>query len=214
MINSALGAGISWDDISTMVATETAAGVYVNICYLWCGVLRHMHWFFLHFINRIFRFLIYLCFFQGNPIASLITKLKLEKNRVIIRLPDILADSDSDDDSDEDDDHDDNSKSKKSFVDVDLDLSLSAYANASKLYSQRKVARSKEQKTAVAAERAIKAVRCCNVAYSIVHFASLTLFPVPIPFSSTPNAHILSHTHGLVGRKQQLESTGQAASQA
>lgn len=124
VINSAMSAGISWDDISTMVAAETAA---------------------------------------GNPIASLIVKLKLEKNRLVIRLPDILADSDSD--SDEDDDacseggkNQPNAKAKKAYVDVDLDLSMSAYANASKLYSQRKVARSKEEKTAVAAERAIKAV--------------------------------------------------------
>jgi len=124
VINSALGAGISWDDISTMVAAETAA---------------------------------------GNHIASIIAKLKLDKNRVVIRLPDILEDSDSDTDEDDISDEDESQVSqksgkKKAFVDVDLDLSLSAYANASKLYSQRKVARNKEAKTAVAAERAIKAV--------------------------------------------------------
>lgn len=100
----------------------------------------------------------------GNPIASLIAKLRLDKNRVVIRLPDILADSDSDSDEDSDSDDGDtaqqsSARKKRTYVDVDLDLGLTAYANASKLYSQRKVARSKEQKTAVAAERAIKAVR-------------------------------------------------------
>ena len=93
----------------------------------------------------------------------MIVKLKLDKNRVVIRLPNILADSD-DDDSDDDLFSDSSSrqdmseKARKEFVEVELDLSMSAYANASKLYTQRKVARTKEQKTAVAAERAIKAV--------------------------------------------------------
>ena len=102
----------------------------------------------------------------GNPIASMITKLILDKNRIILRLPDILIDSDGDGSGCDSDDEDGSintttttgNEKRKSYVDVDVDLTLSAYANASKLYSQRKVAKSKEQKTSVAAERAIKAV--------------------------------------------------------
>lgn len=153
VINSAMGAGISWDDIATMVAAETAAGTCYTtpvLCYFVSGT---------HFVFVI----------PGNPIASIITKLKLDKNRVIIRLPDILAESDSDSEDESSEDEDSRAtkvKAKKAFVDVDLDLGLSAYANASKLYSQRKVARSKEQKTAVAAERAIKAVSKLSFKFS------------------------------------------------
>jgi hypothetical protein len=105
---------------------------------------------------------------------------------VIIRLPDILADSDSDSDEEGDSSGDEGGKpkarAKAAHVDVDLDLSLSAYANASRLYSQRKVARSKEQKTAVAAERAIKAVGIdivqpcevyCYVCMRLLHVRSI-----------------------------------------
>ena len=153
----------------------------------------------------------------------MISKLKLEKNRVIIRLPDILADSDSDDDDDDDDSSDDDddkhqakAKAKKAFVDVDLDLSMSAYANASKLYSQRKVARSKEQKTAVAAERAIKAV-------SHSHAILLSLYPIffiilgySSLFSSVSSSSSSSSSSFITqpGGVKQLEATGEATSQA
>jgi len=128
-----------------------------------------------------------LVYLIGNPVASLITKLRLDKNRIIIRLPDILADSDSDEDEDASSDEDDQqgsmkTKVQKTYVDVDLDLGLSAYANASKLYSQRKVAHSKEQKTAVAAERAIKAVNghltphcCCCLVNNLFIMSSVYL---------------------------------------
>jgi predicted ribosome quality control (RQC) complex YloA/Tae2 family protein len=146
VVNSALSAGVSWEDLDAMVATETAA---------------------------------------GNPIASLISRLLLHKNHMVLKLP-TLNDSSSegegsDDDSDQeigsgsgdDDDGDKNKKRQKQkkqkqppkkkqqqprFVEVEVDLSLSAYANATKLYSHKKVAKVKEEKTAQASEKAIEAV--------------------------------------------------------
>jgi hypothetical protein len=119
----------------------------------------------------------------GNPIASLISRLLLPKNHVILKLPNLNdSESDSDSDSDEDEEQrereDANSnkrkqqtnKSKKTktimkktssrnhYVEVEIDLSLSAFANASQLYSNKKVAKGKEMKTAQASEKAIEAV--------------------------------------------------------
>jgi len=119
VINSALAAGLSWDDIGAMVATETAA---------------------------------------GNPIASLVAKLRLDKNHVILRLPTLDDESDEDDYSDSDEECHSAKKSQPRTVEVEVDLGLTAYANASKLYTQKKVARTKGEKTAQATERAIQAV--------------------------------------------------------
>lgn len=102
VINSALGAGISWEDIEAMVAAEKAI---------------------------------------GNPIASLISHLNLAKNKITVQLADIYSEEED-----------------ISLVPVDIDITLSARANASTMYTQRKVAKQKEEKTLIASEKAIQAV--------------------------------------------------------
>ena len=99
----------------------------------------------------------------GNPIASLVSKLMLDRNKVVVRLS-CEDPSQEDDQGDEDSDStdDESSKQKKSpstcMVEIEIDLSLSAHANANRLYHEKKVARSKEEKTAQATERAVRAV--------------------------------------------------------
>ena len=80
----------------------------------------------------------------GNPIASLVSKLKLKDNRVVVKLPDYCEEDSNDSDSDE---PTTSEKAKRAFVEVEIDLSLSAHANACKIHDDRKHARQKEAKT-------------------------------------------------------------------
>jgi hypothetical protein len=106
----------------------------------------------------------------------------LPKNHVILKLPNLNDSSSSESDNDSDDDgagtgpgagagtsaggrskvsnkiKQKKKKENKNFVEVEIDLSLSAHANASQLYSNKKVAKVKENKTAQASEKAIEAV--------------------------------------------------------
>lgn len=91
----------------------------------------------------------------GNPIASLISKLKLEKNIVVLKLYNIYTDIASDDDED---DEIDTLKDPKNYVLVDIDLRYSAWVNSRNMFSNKKSAQIKENKTLLAAEKAIKSV--------------------------------------------------------
>lgn len=108
---------------------------------------------------------------KGNPLARLVDKLKLEVSMVSIKLPDPSLEhnsSDEDDsDSSESDSEDDdpvNIKTKKrqftfktdTSLKIDLDIYSTAYANARKYFESRKVAAVKQEKTIVAAEKALK----------------------------------------------------------
>lgn len=84
---------------------------------------------------------------NGNPVASLIRKLDLEKNRVSI----LLCDGDDDEDDDEDQEQQD-----KQAHEIWIDLSLSALANAREIYSKKKKAGEKVKKAADATEKAIQ----------------------------------------------------------
>ena len=75
--------------------------------------------------------------------ASLIESLKLEKNAVVLKLEDPYYDEDGEGDR---------------VKLVEVNLSLSAHANARNLYSNRKSAKIKEQKTAEASVRVIHSV--------------------------------------------------------
>lgn len=95
---------------------------------------------------------------RGNPIASLISRLKLQDNAVVLKLSraplhDDYDDSDNDgDDSDSDHGHD----PAKDFMEVEIDLSLSAHANVSRLYTNKKAAYAKEVKTVTAATKVME----------------------------------------------------------
>ena len=106
----------------------------------------------------------------GNPIASLVSRLKLDKNTVVLKLKRFLDDLDNDEDSEDSDsseDSDDPNRNKKGSnrnikkdisIEVEVDLSLSARANARELYQNRKVAKIKEEKTRIACEKALELV--------------------------------------------------------
>lgn len=117
----------------------------------------------------------------GNPVARLISKLKLDKGKLVLRLSNVFYENDSDnDDSYEEesvegegilsanDPTDDTAASslikdgksflQQAFVDVEVTINLSAYANAGAMYDQKKVAKVKEQKTGIASEHAIASI--------------------------------------------------------
>jgi hypothetical protein len=107
VISSALESGMTWEDITEMVASETRA---------------------------------------GNPIASLVSKLKLKDNRIVLKLPDLCED-DGGNGNDDSEDETPPTAYKQNFVEVEIDLSLTAHANACKIHDDRKHARQKEAKT-------------------------------------------------------------------
>lgn len=90
---------------------------------------------------------------QEDPLASHIRHLKLETNRITLRLSDpflILDDDDDDEDEREEDEE------KLEPMDIDIDLGLSGYSNATRYYDQKRGAAKKEQKTIDASGKALK----------------------------------------------------------
>lgn len=89
--------------------------------------------------------------------------MKLDKNKVVLRLRSFDEDEDNESESDSSDDESlvkkpVKAKKNATFEEIEIDLSLTAHANANRLYTQKKVAKVKEEKTAMATERAVKAV--------------------------------------------------------
>lgn len=81
---------------------------------------------------------------SGNPVASLIDKLHLERNCMTLLLSNNLDEMDDDE--------------KTQPVDkVEVDLALSAHANARRWYDMKKRQESKQEKTVTAHEKAFKA---------------------------------------------------------
>ncbi|EPS59484.1 hypothetical protein M569_15323, partial [Genlisea aurea] len=81
---------------------------------------------------------------SGNPVASLIDKLHLEKNCITLLLSNNLDEMDDDE--------------RTQPVDkVEVDLALSAHANARRYYEMKKRQESKQEKTMTAHEKAFKA---------------------------------------------------------
>lgn len=81
---------------------------------------------------------------SGNPVASLIDKLHLERNCMTLLLSNNLDEMDDDE--------------KTLPVDkVEVDLALSAHANARRWYEQKKRQEGKQEKTITAHEKAFKA---------------------------------------------------------
>lgn len=103
-----------------------------------------MSHFFLHFILD----------HSGNAIASLVSRLRLERNIIVLRLHNLYAE-----DSDEEEGVQEGankssssakpteSSSRMRTVEVEVDLSMSAYANVARMYGHKKVAQAKEIKT-------------------------------------------------------------------
>lgn len=110
---------------------------------------------------------------KGNPIASVIHKLKLDQNSIVVLLytPDDKFDDDDyleedEEDEEEEDDADDgyeklekadqDRREAKDATAIEIDLSLSAYKNSEKFYTAKKKATDKKDKTIEAANTAVK----------------------------------------------------------
>ena len=128
-VNGLIGQGMDWVDIGRLIENE-----------------QHRH----------------------NAVAETIKlPLKLEENTVTLLLSeyddpaaddDDLADITDSEASDSDDDTRPSTKPKPEDkrLAIDVDLSLSPWANARKYYDQRRTAASKQEKTALASEKALK----------------------------------------------------------
>lgn len=108
---------------------------------------------------------------KGNPIASVIHKLKLESNSIVVLLytPDDKFDEDDYEEEEEEENEDEDeeedgfeklekpsSREVKEATTVEIDLSLSAYKNSEKYFTVTKKATEKKQKTMDAANTAMK----------------------------------------------------------
>ncbi|KAI8009630.1 Nuclear export mediator factor Nemf [Camellia lanceoleosa] len=81
---------------------------------------------------------------SGNPVASLIDKLYLERNCMTLLLSNNLDEMDDD-------------EKTQPVEKVEVDLALSAHANARRWYEQKKKQESKQEKTITAHDKAFKA---------------------------------------------------------
>ncbi|XP_050305733.1 ribosome quality control complex subunit NEMF homolog [Anthonomus grandis grandis] len=87
---------------------------------------------------------------RGDPIAEIITKLKLEINHISLQLHDPYAESESSESDQE------NYGDKIPSMVVDVDLDLTAFANARRYYDQKRTAAKKQQKTIESQSKALK----------------------------------------------------------
>lgn len=87
----------------------------------------------------------------GNAIASLVHRLRLERNIIVLKLTNLYAEDSEDEESQEETDVPSSSgltnSSKSRMVEVEVDLGMTAYANVSRMYGHKKVAQAKEIKT-------------------------------------------------------------------
>ena len=92
----------------------------------------------------------HMLYYVGNAIASLVSRLRLERNFIVLKLSNLYAE-DSDDDNEEEEEEDKRPekqrKNKLKTVEVEVDLTMSAYANVTRMYGHKKVAQAKEIKT-------------------------------------------------------------------
>jgi predicted ribosome quality control (RQC) complex YloA/Tae2 family protein len=104
---------------------------------------------------------------KGDPLASVIHKLKLESNQVVVLLypPEDEEDYEEEEEDSEDEDDEENGEPKvakpdasqvKAATAVEIDLSLSAHKNSTKYFTATKKASDKKQKTLDAAKVAMK----------------------------------------------------------
>ena len=82
----------------------------------------------------------------GNPVASLVSSLQLDRNAITLRLENNLDDPEEEGEG----------GSRRGKLSVQVDLGMTAHANARALYQQRKKHEAKESKTVQASQRALK----------------------------------------------------------
>ncbi|KFD47182.1 hypothetical protein M514_11951 [Trichuris suis] len=96
----------------------------------------------------------------GDPVASKIVKLDLQKNQFIMRLsPDIEGSVDDKAVVNDEESEEENESQKHRTVDVEIDISLNAFRNARSLFDQKKLSALKEAKTLEASEKALRSAQ-------------------------------------------------------
>jgi hypothetical protein len=83
----------------------------------------------------------------GNAIASLVHRLRLERNIIVLKLTNLYAEDSDDEEQEEEANISSSGRSKSRMVEVEVDLGMTAYANVSRMYGHKKVAQAKEIKT-------------------------------------------------------------------
>ena len=98
-------------------------------------------------ISILFYFILFYSI-EGNAIASLVSRLRLERNFIVLKLNNLYAEDSDDDEEDSPQKANSNSNSGRlRVVEVEVDLTMSAYANVTRMYGHKKVAQAKEIKT-------------------------------------------------------------------
>jgi predicted ribosome quality control (RQC) complex YloA/Tae2 family protein len=158
VVNSALAAGVSWDDLEAMVATETAAGN--PIASLISKLLLHKN----HMILKLPNLNDSSSSSESDESDDEDKPQEEEEEEVKEKEKDSSHKKTKKQQQQQQQQQQKKKQKQKQqphqshFIEVEIDLSLSAYANATKLYSNKKVAKVKEEKTAQASEKAIEAV--------------------------------------------------------
>jgi hypothetical protein len=111
--------------------------------------------------------------FAGNAIASLVHRLRLDRNIIVLKLTNLYAEDSEDEDQQEEEAGIPSSTgrtniSKSHSVEVEVDLGMTAYANVSRLYGHKKVAQAKE----------IKTVQVWRVTFRLALLLASLIFPL------------------------------------
>ena len=94
---------------------------------------------------------------MGDDVAQLVVGLKLDDNKITLRLHEEIGEvASASDDCSESDDAEESRHTKLRPLNVDVDISLSAHANARKLFNDKKAAMEKASRTREASEKVVK----------------------------------------------------------
>ena len=127
-----------------------------------------------------------------NPIALLIKRLDLEKDAMVLALPNTFAD-----DSDK-------------TVDVTVSLHETAYANASEMFARYRAAKEKSEKTAEASTKALKAAEA-TAQRELANAKKKTIFSTDV--AQKRKAHWFEKFHWMITSDNYLVVGGKDAQQ-
>ncbi|RYH14201.1 DUF814 domain-containing protein [archaeon] len=92
---------------------------------------------------------------KGNPLACRISRLQLDDGKIFLKYASKEVHKDFD--SSEDEGMVAKTSRASDFIEVEVDLTITSYANAAKIYSNKKVTQVKEVKTVTASEKVLHA---------------------------------------------------------
>jgi hypothetical protein len=147
----------------------------------------------------------------GNAIASLVHRLRLERNIIVLKLTNLYAEDSDDEEQEEETNISSSGRSKSRMVEVEVDLGMTAYANVSRMYGHKKVAQAKEIKT-VQVQRTL--FRLTPLLVNLSHAVSLevlfTFFPLFCTALHCTAFHLQASQRALVAVEHQSAKTLEA----